>query len=95
MLSQMGLSCHLTGLSADSEDWGCLAGAGLILHPSASAPGLHAERPWEGDRSAENYGEGPGQASPPGHDGSGTQCQPQGQRAGQGAEQLAASRRHR
>lgn len=73
----------------------CLAGAGLILLPSASAPGLHAERAREGDRSAEDDGEGAGQAAPQGHDGGSAQRQPQGQRAGQGEEQLAAGRRHR
>lgn len=70
-------------------------GAGLTLHLSACAAGLHAERAREGDRSAENHGEGPGQAAAQGHDGSSAQRQPQSQRAGQGAEQLAAGRRHR
>lgn len=38
-----------------------------------SAVGLHAERPREGNRSAENYSEGTGQAATQGNNGSGTQ----------------------
>lgn len=38
-----------------------------------SAVGLHAERPWEGNRSAENYSEGTGQAATQGNNGSSTQ----------------------
>lgn len=65
------------------------------LNPSASALGLHAERPWEGNRFAENYSEGTGQATTQGNDGSSPQRQPQSQRAGEGEEQLAADGKHR
>jgi len=38
-----------------------------------SAVGLHAECPWEGNRSAENYSEGTGQEATQGDNGSSTQ----------------------